>query len=81
MRCPQLILLDLNLPKMKGMEVLRKIRADDRHNAMPVVVLSTSDDVHDINLSYKLGANSFFIKPLDFAKSDSDDGCSRRLLV
>lgn len=67
MRCPQLILLDLNLPKMKGMEVLRKIRADDRHNAMPVVVLSTSDDVHDINLSYKLGANSFFIKPLDFA--------------
>ncbi len=65
-RCPQLILLDLNMPKMDGMEVLRRIRSDDRHNSTPVVILSTSGDVHDINLSYKLGANSFFIKPLDF---------------
>jgi len=65
-RCPELILLDLHMPKMDGMEVLRRIRADDRHNSTPVVILSTSNDVHDINLSYKLGANSFFIKPLDF---------------
>ncbi|MGA2226878.1 MAG: response regulator [Syntrophobacteraceae bacterium] len=67
MRYPQLILLDLNMPKMNGMEALRRIRADDRHNAIPVVVLSTTDNVHDINLSYKLGANSFFIKPLNSA--------------
>ncbi len=65
-RCPHLILLDINMPKMDGMEALRKIRADDRYNAIPVVVLSTSGDVHAINLSYKLGANSVFIKPFKF---------------
>jgi CheY-like chemotaxis protein len=54
------------MPKIDGLEVLRRIRADDRHNSTHVVILSTSGDVHDINLSYKLGANSFFIKPLDF---------------
>jgi CheY-like chemotaxis protein len=66
-RAPHLILLDLNMPKMDGMEALRRIRADDRHNSIPVVMLSTSGDVQAINLSYKLGANSFFIKPLDFS--------------
>jgi DNA-binding LytR/AlgR family response regulator len=64
--CPDIILLDINMPKMNGLEALGLIRANDRFKSNPVVILSTSNDIHSIDLSYKLGANSFFMKPIGF---------------
>ena len=66
--CPffDIVLLDLNLPGAGGMEVLREIREDEELGAMPVVVLSSSDAERDINLSYRLHANCYVIKPSDF---------------
>ncbi len=64
--CPDIILLDINMPKVNGFDALKIIRADDRFKSIPVVMLSTSGDTHNVNLSYKLGANSFFIKPIRF---------------
>jgi CheY-like chemotaxis protein len=63
---PDLILLDLNLPRMDGRELLAKIKADDRLRQIPVVVLTTSDSEADVLRSYQLHANAYVVKPVDF---------------
>jgi CheY-like chemotaxis protein len=63
---PVLILLDINLPKMSGLEVLQRIRNDERTRLLPVVVLSTSSEDRDVVESYNLGANSYIRKPVVF---------------
>jgi two-component system response regulator len=65
---PALVLLDVNLPKVNGLEVLRKIRDDDRTSTLPVVVLTTSNEERDIVESYRLGANSYVRKPVVFGE-------------
>ncbi len=65
---PSVILLDLKLPKVNGLEVLRCIRNDDRTRLLPVVVLTTSKHEQDIVSSYELGCNSYVRKPVDFSK-------------
>lgn len=62
---PELIILDLNLPKISGLDYLKKIKTDEKLKVIPVVVLTTSDAPHDIETAYKNGANSYFRKPLD----------------
>ena len=63
---PQVVLLDLNLPRIGGLDVLRRIRADERTKVLPVVVLTSSKEDEDIVRSYALGANSFVRKPVEF---------------
>jgi two-component system response regulator len=63
---PQLVLLDLHLPKMSGLEVLQAIRENPKINLLPIVVLTSSKEDSDILSSYKLGANSYIRKPVDF---------------
>lgn len=62
---PQLVLLDLNMPGMSGIELLRWVRSDPGFRTLRVVVLSGSDDIRDINNAYDAGANSFLVKPAD----------------
>jgi CheY-like chemotaxis protein len=64
---PHVMLLDLNLPKLDGLGVLRRIRADDRMKLLPIVILTSSKEDEDLVRSYALGANSYVRKPVDFA--------------
>ena len=63
---PDLILLDLKMPKKDGFDVLRWLRKQPGLNALRVVVLTSSEELRDVNLAYQLGANSFLVKPVDF---------------
>jgi CheY-like chemotaxis protein len=65
---PGMVLLDLNLPKMGGLEVLRRMRVDERTKLLPVVILTTSSEESDILGGYAGGANSYIRKPVDFAQ-------------
>jgi two-component system, response regulator len=69
---PHVVLLDLNLPKIGGLDVLRAIRADERTKLLPVVILTSSREERDLTAGYVSGANSYLVKPVDFAQfSDS----------
>lgn len=63
---PRVVLLDLKLPKVDGIEVLRRIRADTRIHALPVVVLTSSREESDVVATYDLGVNSYIVKPVEF---------------
>jgi two-component system response regulator len=65
---PQVVLLDLKLPKVDGLEVLRRLRADPRTRLLPVVILTSSKEDRDLVNGYSLGANSYVRKPVDFAE-------------
>ncbi len=63
-----MILLDLKLPKVDGLEILRRLKADARTRSIPVVVMTSSQEEQDIVESYRLGVNSYIVKPVDFDK-------------
>ena len=65
---PMVVLLDLKLPKVDGLEVLRRIRADSRTRLLPVVILTSSKEEQDLSSGYSLGANSYVRKPVDFTQ-------------
>lgn len=66
--CPKVILLDLKMPKVSGIEVLQRVREDERTKKIPVVVLTSSNEEKDIVSAYELGVNSYIVKPIDFQK-------------
>ena len=63
---PKVVLLDLKLPKIDGLEVLERLKADSRTKSIPIVVLTSSREEPDIERAYELGANSYIVKPVDF---------------
>ena len=63
---PRLVLLDLKMPKVSGIEVLRAIKADEKMKGIPVVVMTSSDEQSDVTEAYALGVNSYVVKPVDF---------------
>ncbi len=65
-KIPAVVLLDLNLPRINGMEVLERLRKDERTKLTPVVILTSSKEEHDLIRGYRLGANSYIRKPVDF---------------
>ena len=67
-KLPKVVFLDLKLPKIDGMEVLRRTRADERARSIPVVVLTSSQEERDITECYRLGVNSYVVKPVEFDK-------------
>jgi CheY-like chemotaxis protein len=69
---PSLILLDLNLPKTDGREVLRRIKQDENLKTIPIVVFTTSNNPKDIEVCYQYGANSYIVKPIDFSQLKQD---------
>jgi CheY-like chemotaxis protein len=75
---PKVVLLDLKLPKVDGLEVLKAIKTDERTRTIPVVVMTSSQEQRDVVDSYHLGVNSYVVKPVDFdhfSKAVSDLGC------
>lgn len=75
---PKVVLLDLKLPKLDGIDVLRKIKSDDRTKSIPVVVMTSSREDQDLKNCYQLGANGYVVKPVDFedfARAVSRVGC------
>lgn len=77
-RQPKVVLLDLKLPKLDGLEVLRAIKADERTKGIPVVMMTSSQEQRDVIESYHLGVNSYVVKPVDFdsfSKAVSELGC------
>src|SRR3989441_694997 len=80
---PKVVLLDLKLPKVDGLEVLRAIKTDERTRTIPVVVMTSSQEQRDVVDSYHLGVNSYVVKPVDFdhfSKAVSELGCYCLLL-
>ena len=65
---PKLILLDLKMPKVDGIEVLRRIKSDERMRIIPVVMMTSSNEERDVVESYRLGVNSYIVKPIEFAE-------------
>lgn len=65
---PAIVLLDLKLPRVDGLDVLRRLRAHPSLGAVPVVILTTSTEDQDVRAAYRLGANSYIVKPVDFEK-------------
>ncbi|MEQ1516701.1 MAG: response regulator [Usitatibacteraceae bacterium] len=72
--CPKVIFLDLKLPKVNGLEVLRQIKADPRTKAVPVVMLTSSQERNDLLASQGLGVNSYVVKPVNFSAFDDTIG-------
>ena len=65
---PKLVLLDMKMPRLSGLDVLRRLKADERTKLIPVVVLTSSAEDRDVIESYQLGVNSYLVKPVDFAE-------------
>ena len=64
---PKVVLLDLKLPKVDGIEVLRRVKADERTRSIPIVMLTSSQEERDVLETYRLGVNSYIVKPVDFS--------------